>query len=162
MTQQQKLLTRIQALGDIHGDCAELYTRYNAYLVIPSICITSVASFASFLSTSSQVSEQMRSVFILSVGALTIMSSMMQTLTSSLKYHARIEGHQLAAEEYSKLLTKLHFEIINPNEENFFEDMEAKIIDIKNNCKYYPVQKITQKYKKYLSFDEREPLLNTV
>lgn len=149
----QKLLTRVQALQDVHYRCAETYSKYNMYLFLPSITITTMASIGSFLAASDYLNEDTQTIFSLSVGILTILSSMMQSVNNTIKYPAKIESHQLAGEEYSKLLTRLQFEFLNPDEEDFFSDIEEKILDIKNKCKYYPLRSIVDKYKDKLSLD---------
>jgi hypothetical protein len=149
----QKLLTRIQALQDMHYNCSEIYSNFNIYLFAPSVTITTLSSIASFLTASEYITTDMKSVFSIIVGILTIISAMLQSFTNTLKYPAKMESHQLAADEYSKLLTKLQFEYINPNEDNFFENIESKILEIKNNCKYYPPQTIVNKYREKLSLE---------
>jgi len=146
-------LIRIQALQDLHYHCADTYNRYNMYLFIPSITISTMASIASFLTASDYIDDDTRNIFSVSVGIMTVFSSMMQSFSNTLKYPAKVEGHQLAADEYSKLLTRLQFEYINPNEEDFFNKMEEEILRIKNNCKYYPLQSVVSKYKSKLSLE---------
>lgn len=149
----QKLLTRIQALQDMHYNCSEKYSRFNIYLFAPSITITTVSSIASFLSASEYITPDVKIILSTMIGILTIISTMLQSFANTLKYPAKMESHQLAADEYSKLLTKLQFEYINPNEDNFFETVESKILEIKNNCKYYPLQSIVNKYREKLSLE---------
>jgi len=149
----QKLLTRIQALQDVHYQCAEKYSKYNLYLFAPSVTITALAGMASLLSASNYLNAETKGGFSIAVGILTIISSMLQTFSNSLKYPAKTEGHQLAGEEYSKLLTMLQFEFIDPDEENFFDLIETEIIKIKNNCKYYPLQSVVKKFKHKLSLE---------
>ena len=162
----QKLLVRIQALQNIHYECSELYSRYNMYINIPSIAITSIASVASFLSLSEYIPKEEQNICSLIVGILTIVSSMLQSFGNTLKYPAKVEAHQFAGDEYNKLLTKLQFESYNPNEENFMNEIEEMILKIKNNCKYYPINSIVLKYKKVLSLenfvddDEETRLIN--
>ena len=43
-----------------------------------------------------------------------------------------------AADSYDKLITKVQFEIEEPNEKDFLLKMEEKILNIKNECKYLP------------------------
>ena len=147
----QKLLIRLQALKKVHYECAEIYNKYNMYLNIPSIGITALASIASFLSLSEYVPTDQQNICSLIVGILSVGSTMMQSLNNTLKYSAKIESHQLAGDEYNKLLTKLQFEAYNPNEENFLNKIEEKILEIKNNCKYFPINSVLLKYDDDLS-----------
>lgn len=149
----QKLLTRIQALQDMHYQCAEKYSDYNIRLFIPSVTITTMASIASFITASDYLRSDVQNIFSIAVGILTIFSSMMQSFSNTLKYPAKIEGHQLAADEYSKLLTRLQFEYIDPNEKDFFDDIEKQILIIKNNCKYYPLRSVVNNLKNDLTLE---------
>lgn len=149
----QKLLTRVQVLQDMHYQCAEKYSTYNMRLFIPSVTITTLASIASFLTASEYLSPDVQGGFSIAVGVLSVISSMMQSFSNTLKYPAKIEGHQLAADEYSKLLTRLQFEYLDPNEENFFDDIEEQILKIKNNCKYYPLRSVVNNLKHKLSLE---------
>lgn len=79
---------------------------------------------------------------------------MMQTLGNTLKYSAKVEGYQLAGAEYSNLLTRIQFEFFDPNEEDFFDNVEGEILKINTNCKYYPLQSVFLKYSEKLSLEK--------
>ena len=42
------------------------------------------------------------------------------------------------AEQFNTLLTRLRFEMELPNEENFTEEMEKQVIEVKNKCNFFP------------------------
>ena len=70
----------------------------------------------------------------------------MQSFSSAFKFSTKAEMHRTAAEEYNKLIIRIKFEIADPNEPKFIEEIENKILEIQGNCKYFPPQKICDKY----------------
>jgi hypothetical protein len=71
---------------------------------------------------------------------------MLQAIASASKYHAKIESHRSAADQFNTLLTRLRFEMELPNEENFSDEIETQIIEVKNKCNFYPPQFIIDEY----------------
>ena len=95
------------------------------------------------------------------VGVLASISSMLQAVASASKYHAKIESHRSAAEQFNTLLTRLRFEMELPNEENFTEEIEKQVIEVKNKCNFFPPQFIideyqTRKHSKLLNGEKRK------
>jgi hypothetical protein len=95
---------------------------------------------ASFLATSSILNDPTKNAFSIGVGILTAGATILQSISSSFGFQSRSDNFQKAADSYDNLLTKLEFEIYNPNEDfnEFCNDLEMAILDIKNNCKYLP------------------------
>lgn len=60
-----------------------------------------------------------------------------------------------AADSYDKLITNIQFEIDEPNEDDFLQKMEEKILAIKNECKFLPPPRPNSK-EKMLVFDHRQ------
>ena len=139
---------RLQELKWIHARSAQYYDKMNNIFVIPTILITSFSGMASFLSTSAMVSEDSKTTFGISVGIMASVSSLLQSMSSAYKFSTKAEMHRTAAEEYNKLLVKISFEMADPNEEDFIETLEQKLLEIQNNCKYFPPQHICDRYSK--------------
>ena len=125
----------------------------------PSVCITAFSSIASFLTTSTIVSNNMKTGLSISVGVFASVSTLLQSISSSCNYSTKSELHRTATEEYDKLITKINFEIEMPNEKDFIEQMENKILDIQNKCKYIPPQFIIDEYDKQHNINETTSLL---
>ena len=143
----EKLEDRLKKLRYIHTRSAEHYEKMNFYIFGPSISITALSGIASFLSTSDFIETEARNGLGVTVGVLASISSMLQALASASKYHAKIESHRGAADQFNTLLTRLRFEMELPNEENFSDDIEKQIIEIKNKCNFYPPQFIIDEYQ---------------
>lgn len=143
-----RMLKQLKKNIYFHTRAAEHFNKMQYYIFGPSIIITAVSGVASFLSTSSIIGEELQNGFGISVGVLASISTMLQSVGSSCKFSAKADAHRLAAEEYSKLMTRLKFEMEKPDEESFIGDMEAQIIDIKNKCNYFVPQFIIDNYYK--------------
>ena len=143
----EKLEERLKKLRYVHTRSAEHYEKMNFYIFGPSISITALSGIASFLSTSDFIDQDARNGLGITVGVLASISSMLQALASASKYHAKIESHRGAADQFNTLLTRLRFEMELPNEENFTEEIEQQIIEVKNKCNFFPPQFIIDEYQ---------------
>jgi hypothetical protein len=153
----------LKKLRYLHTRASDHFNRYNYYIFGPSISITAISGVASFLATSTLVTIDVQNVFGISVGVLASISTMLQSIGSSCKFSAKADAHRQAAEEYSKLLTRLEFEMEMPNEEDFADNMEDSILDIKNKCNYFVPQFIIDEYcKKKKCVKEKKPKFNII
>lgn len=143
----EKLEERLKKLRYVHSRSAEHYEKMNVYIFGPSITITALSGIASFLSTSDFIESEARNGLGVTVGVLASISSMLQAVASASKYHAKIESHRGAAEQFNSLLTRLRFEMELPDEENFTDQIEKQILEIKNKCNFYPPQFIIDEYQ---------------
>jgi hypothetical protein len=136
----KKFYKRIAKEKFINNQSSEYYSSQNLKFVIPGIIITGVSSVVSFIGTSDLLSNAAKSGFGIGVGIFTAGATILQSISSSFGFQSRAEAFQKSADSYDTLLTKVEFEISNPNEEfnEFCNDLETAILDIKNNCKYLP------------------------
>lgn len=142
----RRLQKRLLKLKYIHSHAATYFDKLNFYIFAPSITITAISSIGSFLSTASFIAEDTQNIFGISVGVLASGSAMLQSLASACKYNVKAESHRAAADEYDQLLTTLQFEMEMPNQKNFIDEFEKKILDVQNKCKYFPPQFIIDNY----------------
>ena len=153
-----KLVTEIKKLRYLHTRASEHFNKLNYYIFGPSISITAISGVASFLATSTLVTTEVQSAFGISVGILASISTMLQSIGSSCKFSAKADAHRQAAEEYSKLLTRIEFEMEMPNEKKFSDEMEKSILEIKNKCNYFVPQFIIDEYcQKKKCTQEKKP-----
>jgi hypothetical protein len=138
---------RLKELKWVHSRSAQYYDKMHNVFVIPTILITSISGMASFLSTSSVITEDTKTVFGIGVGVMASVSSLLQSMSSAYKYGTKAEMHRTAAEEYNKLIVKISFEMADPNEPKFIENLESKLLEVQSNCKYFPPQSICDKYQ---------------
>ncbi len=146
MTQPQKIsilkqfYKRIAKEKFINNQSSEYYSSQNSKFVIPGILITGLSSVVSFIGTSDMLTNSAKSGFGIGVGIFTAAATILQSISSSFGFQSRAEGFQKAADSYDTLLTKVEFEISNPNEDfnEFCNGLEDAILEIKNDCKYLP------------------------
>ena len=153
------MLKRLKKKKYIHNRASNYFNNMQKYIMYPSVCITAFSSIASFLTTSTIVSNNMKTGLSISVGVFASVSTLLQSISSSCNYSTKSELHRTATEEYDKLITKINFEIEMPNEKDFIEQMENKILDIQNKCKYIPPQFIIDEYDKQHNINETTSLL---
>ena len=153
------MLKRLKKKKYIHNRASNYFNNMQKYIMYPSVCITAFSSIASFLSTSNIVTDNMKTGLSISVGVCASVSTLLQSISSSCNYSTKSELHRTATEEYDKLITKINFEIEMPNEKDFVEQMENKILDIQNKCKYIPPQFIIDEYDKQNNINETTALL---
>jgi hypothetical protein len=120
---------------------------------IPGIFITGISSIASFLATSDMLNTDTKAGFSIGVGILTAGATILQSVSSSFGFGARKDAFQKAADSYDDLITKIEFEICNPNERftDFCNDLEEGILKIKNDCAFLPPLFVMAKYEAELA-----------
>jgi hypothetical protein len=136
----------------INNQASVYYSSSNSKFVIPGILITGISSVISFMATSDLLNSSTKSGFSIGVGIFTAGATILQSISSSFGFQSRAEAFQKSADEYDTLITKIEFEISNPNEDfnEFCNGLETAILDIKANCKYLPplfIYKIWDKHK---------------
>tara|TARA_Y100000385_G_C13094464_1_gene640414 strand:+ start:2759 stop:3328 length:570 start_codon:yes stop_codon:yes gene_type:complete len=141
-----EFINKIENEKNININASVYYEKKSMFLTIPSITITSIAGMASFLSAASFFNEDTKLAFSLGVGILGSISSLIQTFDSAFKFNTKAEMFRTAAEQYDKLITQTKFELTKPNDPNFIDKLEKKMLEIQNNCKYFPPQKIINSY----------------
>jgi len=158
----KKIYKRLRLLINIHNESSIYYAKMDKYIFGPSILISCISGIASFMTTSSFVSDTNRNIFGIVVGVLSSISTLLQSTGSAYRFSAKEEAHRHAAEEYDKLGIKVKFEIEMPNEEDFTDKLEQEILEIQNKCRYFAPQFIMDKYKKSKKImDENRVPINT-
>jgi hypothetical protein len=131
----------------VYNKTGNYYGTMNMYLVVPSLCITTMTSIFSFLSNSDMFNNDTQKILITIVGISSIFSTMMQSLGGAFGYSTKKEMFLQAADEYDKILMKIQFEKNNPNEENFLDIIEKEITKIEEMCKYLPPNWIVKEWE---------------
>ena len=127
---------------------AEYYEKNYNLLNIPTILLTSLTGIGSFCNTSELISNENKLYLSLIIGIIGSLSSLLQSFNTSLKFNTKSEMFRNAADQYEILITKINFESNFPNENDFVNKMEKKILTIQNNCKYFPPSFIIDKVEK--------------
>jgi hypothetical protein len=125
-------------LRDINGLASAYYESQFHKLHIPSIVITGISGVLSFIVSSDKVNNDKDIQFIITVivGILTSISAILQSISTSLDSKTKSIVFRDAYDAYDNLITRVNFEIMNPDERNFITDLEKQIINIKSKVKY--------------------------
>ena len=149
-----EFIEKLTDLKNIHVISAAIYEKRNYGFVVPTIIVTAIGSIISFLSASTFFTENTRVILGITVGIIAIFSSVLQSFQSAFKYNTKAEMFRTAAEQYDRLIVKIKFELAKHNEKDFTDKFERKLLEIQNNCKYYPPQHVVNSYQ------NRKSLLN--
>ena len=148
-----KFRKRIKKERFLNNQASVYYSKQNSKFVIPGILITGISSIASFMATSDILGDNSKKGFSVGVGIMTAGATILQSIASSFGFQSRTEQFQKSADAYDSLLTKIEFEIANPNEDfnEFCNDIESAILGIKNDCNYLPplfIHKLWEQHRK--------------
>ena len=139
-----QFLKRLKKERFINNQASVYYSKLDQNFVIPGIVITGLSSVVSFIASSDMLNEDEKWGVSILVGILTAVATILQSLSSSFGFQVKKEAFQNSADVYDSLITKIEFEICNPNEEfgEFCNNLEQSILTIKNDCKYLAPLKI--------------------
>jgi len=144
----KKIYKRLKILVEIHSKSSDYYSKLDKYIFGPAIIISCLSGIGSFLSTSEFVDNRTQNIFGISVGIMSSITALIQSVGSTCRFSAKEEAHRHAAEEYNKLSVKVKFEMEMPNEENFQDKLEEEILNVQNKCNYFSPQFIVDRYTK--------------
>ena len=138
---------KIEEEKTIYNKASNIFLKKNIWLVYPTIFFTGLSSVLSFTSNSNLFTDNINKMLVFLVGVFTSLTTITQSLSSSLGYNTKSEMFRKAADSYDKILTKIEFEMQEKNEDNFMNEIEEKILEIKNECKYLPPEYLYTEYK---------------
>ena len=141
-----KFYTRLTKERFVNNTSSSYYSSLNQRFVIPGIIITGLSSVGSFMTTSDMLSEEEKQGFGVTVGVMTAVATIIQSMSASFGFQLKKDAFATSADVYDSLLTKVEFEICNPNENfnEFCDNLEEEILKIKSDCKYLPPLHIQQ------------------
>jgi hypothetical protein len=140
-------IERLEELKWIHSRSSEYYERRNLLMTLPSIILTSASGILSLMSTSSYTSDRFGYNTSITIGVIAAVSSVFQTLSSTLNFATKCELHRNVADKYDKIITNIKFEFIDHSDDNFIKELEKQILDVQNMCKYFPPIHFYEEYK---------------
>lgn len=124
--------------------CAHHYESLSLNFSIPTIVITALSGFVSFLGASNLFPPEYRELISLIVGLMATVATILGGLAQQFKYGNRAEAFSAAAQQYGILENKLKFSIrANTGKrmgDSFYQAVETQILDIAKSMKYFPPQ----------------------
>jgi len=142
-------IDRLEELKWVHSSASEHYERYNLYLTLPSIVLTSISGIVSLISSTDQSSAEFKYIAAISVGISSSTSSLFQAVSSTLQFNTKSDLHRDVADRYGKIITKIKFEFIDHSNDDFMLELENQILEVQNMCKYAPPIFLYDAYKDY-------------
>ena len=135
-----KFYQRLQKERFVNNQSSSYYGNLSNRFVIPGIVITGLSSIVSFMSTSDMLDDDEQKGFGITVGVLTSIAAIVQSMSASFGFQLKKDAFATCADAYDTLITRVEFEICNPNEDfqTFSNTLEEDILKIKSNCKYLP------------------------
>lgn len=135
-----KFCKRLEKEKYINNYASTYYGNMHNRFSIPGIIVSGVSSVASFLATSDMMSDTGKTAISIGVGILAAGSTIIYSIANSYGFQTRRDSFQMSADAYDDLITRIEFEIVNPNEDfnEFCNSLETQILKIKTDCKYLP------------------------
>jgi hypothetical protein len=135
-----KFYTRLTKARFVNNTSSAYYGSLNQRFVIPGIIITGLSSVGSFMTTSDMLSDDEKQGFGVTVGIMTAVATIVQSMSASFGFQLKADAFATSADAYDSIITKVEFEISNPNENftEFCDNLEKEILQIKADCKYLP------------------------
>lgn len=145
-----KFRKRLEKEKYINNYASNYYGNMHNRFSIPGIIITGTSSIASFLSTMDVINNTVKTAISIGVGIMAACSTIIYSIANSYGFQSRRDSFQISADAYDDLITKIEFEIVNPNENfnEFCNSLETQILKIKTDCKYLPPLFIYKMYEK--------------
>lgn len=151
--QQLRILNKFRRRLDkekyINNYASNYYGNMHNRFSIPGIIVSGVSSIASFIATSDMMSDTSKTAISIGVGILAAGSTIIYSIANSYGFQSRRDSFQVSADAYDDLITRIEFEIVNPNENfnEFCNSLETQILKIKTDCKYLPPLFIYKMYE---------------
>jgi len=144
-----KFRKRLEKEKYINNYASNYYGNMHNRFSIPGIIVSGVSSVASFLATSDMMSDTGKTAISIGVGILAAGSTIIYSIANSYGFQSRRDSFQMSADAYDDLITRIEFEIVNPNEDfnEFCNSLESQILKIKTDCKYLPPLFIYKMYE---------------
>lgn len=145
----KRLMERLRRMKFIYNEASQHFGKRNLQLVIPAVIMSGLSSIIAFLATSDIFDDTVKIGLTLTVGIITGLATILQSVSGSLNYNTKHDMFKKASNEYDKLIIKVKFELYNPNEVNFLDDIEKEILTIQNNCKFLPPNWMNERWNKH-------------
>ena len=123
----------------IYRKSSEYYKKLNRYITIPAIVLTGSCSIASFFSSSDLIDPSLRNKFSLSIGMLTSITTILQSISNSCNFYVKKTQFEEISVKIDLLIDKVYFEMKHKDEKDFILIVEEELKEIKQNCNFLPI-----------------------
>ena len=146
MTYEGPCLEHCYDYRNLHGLAGSYYNQMSKKFTTPTLILSAFSSISSFIASSEIIIDKWKIVLTLSVGIMTTLTAMIQAFSSAYQFDAKANSHFKAADNYDQLITEIDFEKCYPNDNEFFQNLEKKVLEVKSNCQFMIPQYIKSDY----------------
>jgi len=104
----ESLIDESQLRHRLHKRCYEHYDKYNKYWTLPIIILSIISGSGNFISQSFPGIEK---IMVLSIGGLSVITSMISSIAQFLKLATLSEGNRIAMLSWGKFYSNIMFQI---------------------------------------------------
>ena len=115
-------------------------------ITAPTIILSAFSSIVSFIASSELIQAKLKIAFTVSVGIMTTLTAMVQSFSSAYQFDIKANSHFKAADNYDQLITEIDFEKSYPNDNEFFQTLEKKVLEVKSNSQFLVPNFIKSQY----------------
>ena len=156
------LLKELKEMGKIFTLCGDYYARINHLLTLPTIIITAMSGFVSFLGGSTGIPESWRQWFAVVVGFMATLATILGGFQSTFKWGSKSDQFLNAAQQLLILEGKLNFCILSDDDSlKDIQVIQETMQDIAKGMRFFPPTELVKKWWEMGMIDEsqkREPL----
>ena len=131
---------------NLHGLAGAYYNQMSKKFTAPTLVLSAFSSISSFIASSEIIKDNWKLILTLSVGIMTTLTAMIQAFSSAFQFDSKANSHFKAADNYDQLITEIDFEKCYPNDNEFFQNLEKKVLEVKSNSQYMIPQFIKSEY----------------
>ena len=158
----RNLLKELKEMGKVYTLCGDYYARINHWLTLPTIIITAMSGFVSFLGGSTGVPNEWKQWIAVTVGFMATLATILGGFQSTFKWGSKSDMFLNAAQQLLILEGKLNFCIMS--DEDSLKDIQTiqeTMLDIAKGMRFFPPQQLVKTWWEMGMIDEtqkREPL----
>lgn len=142
-----KYLEIFKTKKKIYIAAAQRERYYGLIVSIPLGILILAEAILAFITASDMVSDDDRKIWSLITGIVGIIVVGFQGFFARFKFTVREEMFRQAAEQYEAVVVSLRTRRYDPNNNDFKEKLEKKLLKIREKCKYFPSISLIQHYE---------------
>ena len=158
----RELLKKLKDKRKIFALCGDYYRRIDNWMTLPTIIITAMSGFVSFLGGSTGVPYEWKEWIAVTVGFMATIATILGGFQSTFKWGSKSDMFLHAAQQLQILENKLNFSILGDGDSfQGLDTIQETMLDIAKGMRFFPPQQLVKTWWEMGMIDEtqkREPL----